>query len=1527
MASCTQRFRAVDQHGNSLSKSVSVKLKLRNGRIVASLYLQPGRTTSVSLTSGYYYKATSNSLGWQAASGAEFRACTSSAREFVFSEGGTGGTTQDRCDQYVRAEDQVNNELAAPYEVYEDYYGDWQLVLSGTTAADSVGDKITLNTGTRYKIVAGYMSGYDKPSDHTWTACQSRDIVLEYEDTSIVCDPGKRRCNGKNVEECNSEGTGWDFVKTCPNGCSGGKCISTVCTPGSLRCNGNNVERCKSDGSGWSFVKTCEHGCEGAGVCKSAPVAGAPIISSITWAPTSSNIRIASGGRHEYNGHTVKAVSISGDPRTVALSIDDGASFNRSEGETFAFGGRAWQVLSIACGPECDYINIAKTTISTRPVASEAVSFAATVAWNDDGENQTSRVVEWWCASQDSGCMSSSDLDAGWSLFATSNSGIIKHTFSDSTIKYIRAKARNRAGKISEWYGSNGCQPGFFFAPEAAPSGTTPGFKVTVRNADNDNLYIRSASYNSVVKKWELGGLVGKWVDVGNNEFLAVKPDTIGCDLFDPSPDTCGVKRLEEGKQYGVYRAKMNIMFIEPEDVYKLGSGITSVTVSQRYESLLEATICNFFGISGSECSMFVAELNDAVFVGNYVSAVTTGKDTAGNARELDIFDHLAMPFAVLGVLAPDIPIGSCISNGIKGLWRGGIAVAPSVVSKMKTLRVSVYTPYFTIESHSFIDGLSSLSPFDADAVMDKMVRGDFDGAVAEIREASGNQISNPAASFTAWNQFESDLQKSKAYVNVDWARAIDVLRNSVSGSPSKSGIDRELSKANILTSAKSIFTSAVNRVMGLSHSNKVNGIHNIASTCENAPRLIKSLNADQLKALRRTLEDEFGPERADKIVDDALGIVGDYVSKNHALLQKVIKNEHALTVRETTAILDVPETEKYLALISSFTPRDFDKLLNELKRGTGPEQALGNSMSTAVSVVGEFTSTQRYTEFIFIDRSLHSAAAALSDPPKISNAVVKLGDNIIESEAVVDVVGHVVDSELIRWEKTVRVSGSLDTMTESVIDASNGFRRMIRDEFNHLKEEVKREKMHLLLLFGLSLSGAVLATLYILTSGNAPETYDQAGVSAKMEKVYWKCFNANKAKLWDDLAANIDEYEDVINEAKEGLSNNAAALRRDKTYDEFSAIINDNEFNLRMFKAYLSGATGKHGTIRCTANLKGFEVQLDGTGDLRSDYNSKSVTFKNVDVGTHTVLFSKAGYKSCEKAVGVSENRTATATCIFVSDCKRPDPKIIVEQDNQDLHRFSFSGEDSSGTEITRWEWNLNGEKILYTQNASWRFWKAGEKEIQLTVTNDCGATSVMEKVTVGSCNKPVPDFTYTPDHIVDGQPVSFKGSATTDSDISRWTWDFGDGKKAYSKNTSHTFSIPAKRTVQLTVEDTCGTGTVTKEVIIDEGACDDWVTGAMITKDIVSPGVGDTVKFTAQANSDATINKYYWTLGDGTHKTSKDVSVKMRSRGYYELSVKITNVCGNSATAKLKIWVEEAGAQKTSVTIKFPKGGVVYW
>ena len=80
-----------------------------------------------------------------------------------------------------------------------------------------------------------------------------------------TCAPSSRRCNGTQIQTCNSNGSAWLFAQNCSGTCTNGLC-DAPCTPGAIRCNGATVETCNVSGTAWALTTSCTSQCL-AGAC------------------------------------------------------------------------------------------------------------------------------------------------------------------------------------------------------------------------------------------------------------------------------------------------------------------------------------------------------------------------------------------------------------------------------------------------------------------------------------------------------------------------------------------------------------------------------------------------------------------------------------------------------------------------------------------------------------------------------------------------------------------------------------------------------------------------------------------------------------------------------------------------------------------------------------------------------------------------------------------------------------------------------------------------------------------------------------------------------------------------------------------------------------------------------------------------------------------------------------------------------------------------------------------------------------
>ena len=155
-----------------------------------------------------------------------------------------------------------------------------------------------------------------------------------------------------------------------------------------------------------------------------------------------------------------------------------------------------------------------------------------------------------------------------------------------------------------------------------------------------------------------------------------------------------------------------------------------------------------------------------------------------------------------------------------------------------------------------------------------------------------------------------------------------------------------------------------------------------------------------------------------------------------------------------------------------------------------------------------------------------------------------------------------------------------------------------------------------------------------------------------------------------------------------------------------------------------------------------------------------------------------------------------------------------------------SFNGSNSSDSDgtIISYAWDFKDGNTGTGQTISHTFSSAGSYNVELTVTDDEGATdSATKSITVTdpitTNQSPTASFTANPTSGTAPLAVSFNASNSSDSDgtIMSYVWDFKDGSTGSGQTINHTFSSTGSYSVKLTVTDDKGaTGSTTKTITV---------------------------------------------------------------------------------------------------------------
>jgi PKD repeat protein len=212
----------------------------------------------------------------------------------------------------------------------------------------------------------------------------------------------------------------------------------------------------------------------------------------------------------------------------------------------------------------------------------------------------------------------------------------------------------------------------------------------------------------------------------------------------------------------------------------------------------------------------------------------------------------------------------------------------------------------------------------------------------------------------------------------------------------------------------------------------------------------------------------------------------------------------------------------------------------------------------------------------------------------------------------------------------------------------------------------------------------------------------------------------------------------------------------------------------------------------------------------------------------------------------------------------------------------------DTSSGNPTSWEWVFGDGSTDLVQNPSHTFLEQRDFQVQLTVNNSMGQSTVTSTISVGT--ELAADFTFSPKDGEEGLYVKFsdksKGGPTG------WLWDFGDGQSSTEQNPEHLYltAKPEGYQVTLTVSKGAATSTRSSTDLIKVYHPLD----AQFKASKVSGTPPFEVVFTNQSLGGTSIVGWKWDFGDGSTSIQKTPTHTYAKTGNFDVSLTITRSDG---------------------------------
>ncbi|WP_168215941.1 PKD domain-containing protein [Halorussus ruber] len=331
--------------------------------------------------------------------------------------------------------------------------------------------------------------------------------------------------------------------------------------------------------------------------------------------------------------------------------------------------------------------------------------------------------------------------------------------------------------------------------------------------------------------------------------------------------------------------------------------------------------------------------------------------------------------------------------------------------------------------------------------------------------------------------------------------------------------------------------------------------------------------------------------------------------------------------------------------------------------------------------------------------------------------------------------------------------------------------------------------------------------------------------------------------------------------------------------------------------------------TVTCTADRS-----TDSDGSIESyEWN---VDGRDIDSGeTLSYTFDHAGDYGIGVTVTDDDGATSAASRMIdvEEDNERPVADISCSPTEVAVGEVveCSAGEsyDSDGT-IREFDWNLEDGTNLVGDDMVHTFSESGLYSVELTVTDDEGATDeTTETIRVEEENEPpTADISCSPTDVTVGETVECwaDGSADSDGTIEAFDWSFGDGTTDFGENVTHTFEEPGTYSVELEVTDDSGVSdTASETVYVAETTKPPAVELSCSPTEVT---VGEPVECWADgsADSDGTIEEFDWSFGDGATGFGEDVTHAFEEPGTYSVELEVTDDDELTASESVTISVE---------------------
>lgn len=215
-----------------------------------------------------------------------------------------------------------------------------------------------------------------------------------------------------------------------------------------------------------------------------------------------------------------------------------------------------------------------------------------------------------------------------------------------------------------------------------------------------------------------------------------------------------------------------------------------------------------------------------------------------------------------------------------------------------------------------------------------------------------------------------------------------------------------------------------------------------------------------------------------------------------------------------------------------------------------------------------------------------------------------------------------------------------------------------------------------------------------------------------------------------------------------------------------------------------------------------------------------------------------------------------------------------------------------------SNYQWNFGDGSTTSEEYPSHSYSAIGTYTVSVTYNSqNCGQTTLTKNIVILNNAPANAKFNFSNKTVCPGEKVEFYPQNWNGESYS---WNFGDGSNSNMKNPNHVYTNLGTYSVSLTIKNFCGNTKTYVDTIKVMGNLPFYGANMNVNPKMACPG--DEVDFrhySSQAISQV------WNFGDGSTSDLKETKHVYTAIGNYNITLKLTNGCGNDTTISENITV----------------------